>query len=127
MAHPSESFVAQTSEKPVSLAEGYIDLDLNRRLIQNRAATHLFSASESGIEGITPGDILVIDRSIQPRNGYVILADIDGEYALRRLVKNQGALYLVNDTGNKSPFPVNEERGLFCGVVTHSIHSHLAG
>ena len=61
-----------SSGAPTRLAEGYIDMDLNRRFIANRAATHLVPAFESGIDGILPGDLLIIDRSLPARNSPLV-------------------------------------------------------
>jgi DNA polymerase V len=62
-------------------------VDLNEILIRNKATTYLFIAEgeSMGEANIPSGALLVIDRSIAPRTGHIVLADIDGEYTLKRL------------------------------------------
>jgi SOS-response transcriptional repressor LexA len=102
----------------VSLAEGYIDLDLNRRAIQNPAATHLFQVDESHIENVLKGDLLIVNCSSRPRPGDVLKVDIEGEYKIRRLIRNAGKLFLVTDDNAIPPYPTDETGGFCCGVVT---------
>jgi DNA polymerase V len=78
------------------LADGYLNTDLNSRFIRHKAATYLCPAPDDGIEGVYMGDTLIIDRSLKPEPGRVIMAIIDGEYCLRRLVKERNKLLLVD-------------------------------
>lgn len=107
----------KTTQK-VTLTEGYTDLDLNHRAIQNSAATHLFQVEESHIENVLPGDLLVVNCSIHPRPGDVLKVDIEGEYQIRRLIRNAGKLFLVTDDNAIPPYPTDETGGFCCGVVT---------
>jgi len=104
------------------VADGYLNTDLNARFIKNKAATYLPLAPDDGIEGISIGDMLIVDRSLKPKPGRVILAEIDGQYCLRRLVKHGNALFLVDDRGYVPPRPVTEDEQ-YHGTVTYSIHS----
>ena len=104
------------------VADGYLNTDLNARFIQNKAATYLPLAPDDGIEGIYVGDTLIVDRSLKPKPGRVILAEIDGEYCLRRLVRQGSALLLVDDKGYVPPRLVTETE-YYHGTVMHTIHS----
>jgi DNA polymerase V len=104
------------------VADGYLNTDLNARFISNKAATYLPLAPDDGIEGIAVGDTLIVDRSLKPKPGRVILAEIDGQYCLRRLVRNGTALLLVDDKGYAPPRHVTES-DYYHGTVTHNIHS----
>lgn len=104
------------------IADGYLNTDLNARFIQNKAATYLPVAPDDGIESIFLGDVLIVDRSLKPKPGRVILAEIDGQYCLRRLVRQGSGLLLVDDKGYVPPRPVTEHE-YYHGTVTYNIHS----
>lgn len=105
------------------IADGYLEMDLNARFIRNKAATYLPPAPDNGIEGIVPGDVLIVDRALKPKPGAVIMAELDGQYCLRRLIRQGSALLLIDDRGYVSPRLVTEE-DYYHGTVTHSIHAH---
>jgi len=104
------------------IVDGYLNADLNQRFITNQASTYLPIAPDDGIEGIFTGDVLIVDRSIRPKHGCVILTEIEGEYCLRRLVKNGNAMALVDDKGYVPPRLVTDD-DYYHGTVTHNIHS----
>jgi DNA polymerase V len=122
-----DSLAAFQNEKlPLTVAEGFLDTDLNSRLIFNRTATHLFAADSNAIQSIFRGDILIVDRAIKPSHGNIILAEINGEYKIRRLIKQNKRWLLVTDREEDVPFWANETNGFYCGTVTHSITKHFA-
>lgn len=104
------------------IADGYLNTDLNARFILNKAATYLPLAPDDGIETISVGDVLIVDRSLKPKPGRVILAEIDGQYCLRRLLKHGNALFLNDDRGLVPPQPISEQE-YYHGTVTYSIHA----
>ena len=122
----SDSFAVQAFQEPapegMTIAEGYLNTDLNARYIPNPPATHLFAANSSAIEGIQKGDILIVDRSLIPRQGAVIIADLEGEYQVRRFIRTGSRPALVTDHAQDAPFYPDEASGFCCGVVTHAIH-----
>jgi len=83
-------------------ADDYMErgIDLNEQLIRNKPAT--FFMKVSGISminaGIFDGDIVVVDRSIKPQNGKIVIAVIDGEMLIRRYEKTINRLRLVPET-----------------------------
>ncbi len=62
-------------------------LDLNEHLITHPAATFALRATGNSMtsEGIRDGDILIVDRSLEPRPGQIVIASLDGELVLKRL------------------------------------------
>lgn len=99
-------------------------IDLNRELIANPAST--FYARVSGLsmvdEGINDGDLLVIDKSLMPRNGCLAVCYIDGEFTLKRFEKHKDHALLLPANKEFKPIKVTEEND-FCiwGVVTYVI------
>lgn len=109
-----------------SPAEDYATqgLDLNRELIKNPAST--FYARVSGLsmidEGINDGDLLVIDKSIEPCNGSLAVCYIDGEFTLKRFQKCDGYALLVPANKDFKPIKVTAENDfLIWGTVTYII------
>ena len=109
-----------------SPAEDYAStgLDLNRELIKNPAST--FYARVSGLsmvdEGINDGDLLVIDKSIEPYDGCLAVCFIDGEFTLKRFEKHKEFGLLVPANKEFKPIKVTADND-FCiwGVVTYLI------
>jgi DNA polymerase V len=62
-------------------------VDLNEILVKNRQATFVFVAEGSSMEGehIPEGALLVVDTSVRPRTGHIVLASVDGEYTLKKV------------------------------------------
>ena len=111
-----------------SPAEDYIEgsLDLNKHLIKHPAATFFVRVTgDSMIEaGIHPGDILIVDRSIEAKNKKVIIAVIDGELTVKRLSIVSGNLFLIPENPKYRPIQINDEMSFeIWGVVTNVIHS----
>lgn len=77
--------------------------------------------------GIDDGDYVVVDRSITPRHGHIVLAVLDGEFTIKRLFRRAGRLRL--QTANPT-FPDIELRNgqelIIWGVVTWNLKNHLS-
>ena len=72
--------------------------------------------------GISDGDILVVDRSLSPDNGSIIIAAINGEFTVKRLKLNGKKVFLMPENPTYSPIEVNEKnKPEFFGVVTYVI------
>src|SRR5438093_7356511 len=80
-------------------ADDYMErgIDLNEQLIRNKPATFFFRMNSDAMEnaGIFINDILVVDRSIKPESGKIIVAIVDGELIVRRLQKNFNSVALI--------------------------------
>ena len=110
-----------------SPADDYIDrlLDLNEFLIKNPPATFFVKvAGDSMIgAGINDGDTLIVDRSIEAANGKIVIAVVNGELTVKRLVKSNNSYRLVAENPNYAALEINEESQFeIWGVVTSVIH-----
>lgn len=113
-----------------SPADDYIEqmLDLNEHLIKHPAATFLVRASgESMINaGIHSGDILVVDRSLEPAHGKIVIAALNGELTVKRLWREGGRVQLVPANPSFPTLDISDEYDVVIwGVVTSVIHSVL--
>ncbi|MCW1250551.1 translesion error-prone DNA polymerase V autoproteolytic subunit [Acaricomes phytoseiuli] len=109
-----------------SPAQDYFDgtLDLNEHLIGDKTSTFIVRVVGDSMEGagISDGDELIVDRAVEPRDGSVVLAVLDGEITVKRLrVTPQGVL-LVPENPRYSPIHVAESDLVIWGVVTYSLH-----
>ena len=110
-----------------SPADDYMhkQLDLNEHLIQHPAATFFVRAKGESIiqAGIHSGDILIVDRAIEPDDGKVVIAAIDGELTVKRILKRDGKLYLAAENPDYNLIEVSPEQSfIIWGVVTYVIH-----
>ncbi len=111
-----------------SPAEGYSEsaLDLNELCITDKVATFFARASgESMINaGIFNDDVMVIDKSLEAKAGDIIIAHLDGEFTVKRLLINSDkTVTLLPENINYKPIEVPLESDfLIWGVVTFVIH-----
>ena len=110
-----------------SPAADYLEqkLDLNEYLIKHPASTFVIRVTGSSMidEGIFDGDLLIVDKSIEPQMGQVVIAELNGGFTVKKIEKINDKLFLVAGNKNYEPIPVNEETEfLIWGVVTYSIH-----
>ena len=100
-------------------------LDLNELCIQKPAATYFVRAQgDSMIDaGIFPGDVLVIDRSIDASHGDIVIAAVNGELTVKLLeTKPQTRLVPMNSLHSPIVIPEGSDLEIF-GVATNVIHS----
>jgi DNA polymerase V len=85
-------------------------IDLNEQLIRNKPATFFMKVSGTSMinAGIFDGDIVIVDRSIKPVNGKIVIAVIDGEMLIRRYERTINKLRLVPETPKLSAIEVSE-------------------
>ena len=110
-----------------SPAEDYIEekLDLNKYLIKHPPATFFVRVTgESMIgAGIHPGDILIVDRAIEPADKKVVIAVIEGEFMVKRIRIIQDNVFLMPENENFKPIEIEKEMNFeVWGVVTNVIH-----
>lgn len=109
-----------------SPALDFIDLsiDLNKHLIKHPTATFYgrvkgFSLKNAGIDD---GDLLIIDRSIEPINNKIAVCYIDGEFTAKRIKIDSKEVWLLPENENYQPIKVAEENNLVIwGIITHVI------
>ncbi len=100
-------------------------LDLNRYLIKNPAATFFVRVTGDSMmgAGIYSGDLLVVDRSLEPRDKSVVIAVIDGELTVKR-IRIGKKITLEPENENYSVQQITEDTDFqVWGVVTNVIHA----
>jgi DNA polymerase V len=102
------------------------NIDLNEKLVRHPAAT--FFARVQGHSminvGIHHGDLLVIDRSLDPRHNAIVIAVVNGEMTLKRLKIENSRVWLMPENPEFSPLEITDSMDLHIwGVVAHVIHS----
>jgi len=103
-----------------SPAEDYIEseLDLNKHLIKHPAATFFVRvAGDSMVDaGIHPGDILIVDRAIEPADKKVVIA-------VKRIRMIKGKIFLMPENENYKPMQIEKEMNFeIWGIITNVIH-----
>lgn len=111
-----------------SPAEDYLDqaLDFNELLVQNPAATFAVRIAGESMTGagLFPGDIAIIDRSLSPSNGCIVLALLDGEFTVKRYRRRPEGVVLQAENKAFQDIVIPEDSASafeVWGVVKHSI------
>lgn len=134
----TEAFMASLAAEGIhagfpSPAQDYMNkcIDLNRELVRHPAATFYGRVvGDSMVEaGVEEGDVLVIDKSLEPQEGDMAVCFLDGEFALKRVSftdpsgRGEKGLWLLPANPKYSPIRVGEEASFTVwGVVTYVIH-----
>lgn len=86
-------------------------LDLNEHLIKNPPATFFVRVSGDSMigAGIYPDDILVVDRSEEPKSGKIVIAVIDGELTVKRLKQGRDGVWLLPENPSYAPIAITAE------------------
>ncbi|MGW8286687.1 MAG: LexA family protein [Desulfobulbales bacterium] len=121
-------FLSEVSAGFPSPADDYLDrkLDLNEHLIKNPAATFFVRVAGDSMTdaGINDNDILVVDRSLEPCTGSIVIAVVNGELTVKRLLKDKNSCRLIAENADYPDLEIDEEMGLeIWGVATYAIHS----
>ena len=110
-----------------SPAEDYLDrrLDLHQHLVRNEAATFFLRAHGESMlgAGIHDGDLLIVDRSIEPAHRKVVIAALDGELTVKRLLHRERRVFLAPENPQFDPIDITESEFVHIwGVVTYVVH-----
>ena len=100
------------------------NIDLNKELSENPLATFYIKVKGNSMidAGINDKDVLVVDRSLEPRNNKIAICCIDGEFTVKRIQVEKDCLYLMPENPNYDPIKVTEENQLIIwGMVTYVI------
>jgi len=100
-------------------------LDLNEHLIKHPAATFIVKAKGPSMidAGILSGDLLIVDRSIDPKSNNIVIASIFGDLTVKKLQKKENSFFLLSANSDYPSIQVKEEMECFIwGVVTYIIH-----
>jgi len=113
-----------------SPADDFVEMELNIHdyIVKNKDATFCVKVEGNSMTkaDIHSGDILIVDRSLEPEHNNIVLAVIDGEFTVKRLAVNNGSLYLSPENDNFTPIKITKEMDfLVWGVITHIIHKAI--
>jgi DNA polymerase V len=100
-------------------------LDLNKHLVKNPAATFFVRVTGDSMigAGIHDGDLLVVDRSLEPRDKNIVIAVLDGELTVKRIRLTRGKIILEPENENYFAQEIGRENEFeVWGVVTNVIH-----
>ena len=111
-----------------SPASDFLDLsiDLNKELIKHPNATFYGRVKGDSMKnaGICEGDLLVIDKSLEPTNGKIAVCFIDGEFTVKRIKIEKNLCWLMPENDDYSPIKVSEDNEfMIWGIVIHVIKS----
>ena len=99
-------------------------ISLDAVLVKNREATFYAKASGTSMigAGIDDGDILVIDRSLEPQNNKVAVCFLDGEFTVKRIKVSKEEVFLMPENKLFEPIKITEENQfIIWGIVTHVV------
>lgn len=99
-------------------------IDLNKELCKNPIATFYVKVKGNSMidAGIQDKDLLIVDRSLEPRNNKIAICYIDGEFTVKRIQLKKDGVYLMPENKEYEPIKINEENELIIwGVVTYVI------
>jgi DNA polymerase V len=121
-------FLSGVSAGFPSPADDYLDrkLDLNEYLVKNPAATFFVRVAGDSMTGagINDNDILVVDRSLEPCSGKIVIAVVNGELTVKRLIKNKTSCRLAAENPDYPDLEITEDTPLeIWGVAVYAIHS----
>lgn len=101
-------------------------IDLNEILIHDRAATYILRVTGSSMvdAGIADGDEIIVDRSLEPHSGAVVVASIEGEFTVKRFhIDRFGQGWLLPENPDYPPISISPESDFsIFGVVTRCLH-----
>jgi len=112
-----------------SPADDYIEdrIDLNRELIRNASSTFFGRVNGDSMinAGIGDGDLIVIDKSLEPKDGSIVVCVIDGEFTVKRFRKINGEIFLMPENEKYKAIKITDENDFrVWGIVTYTIKKH---
>ena len=101
-----------------------VRISLDDELVKNKDSTFYAKVRGDSMTGagLDDGDLLVIDRSLNPENGKIAICLIDGEFTVKRIKKEKNIFYLVPENKKYNPIELKEENELIIwGIVKYVI------
>lgn len=101
-----------------------VRIDLNEALTNNKLTTFYIRVSGNSMTdaGIDDGDLLVVDRSLEPHDSKIAICLIDGDFTVKRLKVDEDCMYLMPENKNYQPVKVTESNQfVIWGIVTYVI------
>jgi DNA polymerase V len=103
-----------------------VSIDLNKQLIKHPSSTFYGRVKGYSMKdvGIHDGDLLVIDKSLSPKNNQITVCYVDGDFTIKRISVNDGYCWLLPENKDYKPIKITEDNDFqVWGVVTHVIKS----
>ncbi len=112
-----------------SPADDFIELsfDLNREFVKHKDTTFYARVKGDSMKnaGIFDGDLLIIDKSLEPQNNKIAICQVDGAFTVKRIKIEKDIVWLVAENENYQPIKVTPENEfMIWGIVTASIKIH---
>lgn len=106
-----------------SPADDFIELtiDLNHLLVRNKDTTFFAKVKGHSMKniGIYDGDLLIIDKSLEPQNNKIAVCQIDGEFTVKRIKIEKDIVWLIAENDDYAPIKVTPENDfMIWGIVT---------
>ena len=99
-------------------------ISIDQEVVRNEEATFYARVSGQSMQGagLDDGDLLVIDRSLEPQHDKIAVCYIDGEFTVKRLKVAAEGIFLMPENPNYNPIKMNEENELIIwGIVTYVV------
>ena len=99
-------------------------ISIDKEVVKNETATFYARVSGESMQGagLDDGDLLVIDRSLEPEDNKIAICFIDGEFTVKRLKVEKDCVYLMPENPKYQPIKVTEDNELIIwGVVTYVV------
>ena len=111
-----------------SPADDFLDLsiDLNKEFVRNKMATFFARVKGDSMKdvGIGEGDLLIVDRSLEPKNRKIAVCYIDGEFTVKRIRIEKDVIWLIAENKAYAPIKVTKDNDfVIWGIVTNVIKS----
>jgi DNA polymerase V len=99
-------------------------IDLNEQLVKNKPATFFLRVNSDAMTGagVQVGDVVIVDRSLEPKNGSLVIAVVDGELLIRKLEMSNNRTRLTTANKKLASLDVTGASLTIWGVVTYVIH-----
>ena len=101
-----------------------VRISLDNELVSNSESTFYARVNGNSMEnaGISDGDLLIIDRSVEPENNKIGICFLDGEFTVKRIIKRKGKIYLKPENKNYKEIEIKDDNELIIwGIVTYVI------
>ena len=126
--HHLPLFLSRISAGFPSPADDYVEsrLSLDEHFVPRPEATFFLRVQGDSMigAGIHDGDLLIVDKSLEPRHGSIVIAEVHGELTVKRLYRKNGEIALLAENPAYRAIPICEESQLVIwGVVTEVVHT----
>lgn len=100
-------------------------IDLNEQLVKNKPATFFMRVNSDAMAGagIHIGDVVIVDRSLEAKNGKIVIAVVDGELLIRKIEMTENKTLLLSTNQKLNTIDITASGLKLWGVVTYVIHN----